>query len=294
LKIDTIIEINNLYKKFGDLEVLNNVSFSIPKNSIFGILGPNGSGKSTLMRIFAKLIKNWNGEILFKNNSIVSSDNHLMKMGFIIESPSFYEYLSAEKNLQIFGRLTNTKQKKIDELFELVNLNDRKKSRVSEYSYGMKQRLGIAQAMLHDPDFLILDEPNNGLDPVGINQMADILFKLKQMGKTICISTHLLTEVDRMCTDVAILNQGKLIISGNLRQLTNKKRFYRLEVNDSNTVLNDLKKIKNIKIIYNLENSILISQKKEEKRIEETLILKKIKDIKSLTRESSLVEYFYD
>ena len=294
MKIDTIIEINNLYKKFGDLQVLNNISFSIPKNSIFGILGPNGSGKSTLMRIFAKLIKNWNGEILFKNNSIVSSDNHLMKMGFIIESPSFYEYLSAEKNLQIFGRLTNTKQKKIDELFELVNLNDRKKSRVSEYSYGMKQRLGIAQAMLHDPDFLILDEPNNGLDPVGINQMADILFKLKQMGKTICISTHLLTEVDRMCTDVAILNQGKLIISGNLRQLTNKKRFYRLEVNDSNTVLNDLKKIKNIKIIYNLENSILISQKKEEKRIEETLILKKIKDIKSLTRESSLVEYFYD
>lgn len=294
MKIEKIIEINNLYKKFGDFKVLNNVSFSIPKNSIFGILGPNGSGKSTLMRIFAKLIKNWNGEILFKNNSIVSSDNHLMKMGFIIESPSFYEYLSAEKNLQIFGRLTNTKQKKIDELFELVNLNDRKKSRVSEYSYGMKQRLGIAQAMLHDPDFLILDEPNNGLDPVGINQMADILFKLKQMGKTICISTHLLTEVDRMCTDVAILNQGKLIISGNLRQLTNKKRFYRLEVNDSNTVLNDLKKIKNIKIIYNLENSILISQKKEEKRIEETLILKKIKDIKSLTRESSLVEYFYD
>ena len=246
------------------------------------------------MRIFAKLIKNWNGQILFKNNSIVSSDNHLMKMGFIIESPSFYEYLSAEKNLQIFGRLTNTKQKKIDELFELVNLNDRKKSRVSEYSYGMKQRLGIAQAMLHDPDFLILDEPNNGLDPVGINQMADILFKLKQMGKTICISTHLLTEVDRMCTDVAILNQGKLIISGNLSQLTNKKRFYRLEVNDSITVLNDLKKIKNIKIIYNLENSILISQKKQEKRIEENLIFKKIKDIKSLTRESSLVEYFYD
>ena len=294
MKIEKIIEINNLYKKFGDLEVLNNVSFSIPKNSIFGILGPNGSGKSTLMRIFAKLIKNWNGQILFKNNSIVSSDNHLMKMGFIIESPSFYEYLSAEKNLQIFGRLTNTKQKKIDELFELVNLNDRKKSRVSEYSYGMKQRLGIAQAMLHDPDFLILDEPNNGLDPVGINQMADILFKLKQMGKTICISTHLLTEVDRMCTDVAILNQGKLIISGNLSQLTNKKRFYRLEVNDSNTVLNDLKKIKNIKIIYNLENSILISQKKQEKRIEENLIFKKIKDIKSLTRESSLVEYFYD
>lgn len=294
MKIEKIIEINNLYKKFGDLKVLNNVSFSIPKNSIFGILGPNGSGKSTLMRIFAKLIKNWNGQILFKNNSIASSDNHLMKMGFIIESPSFYEYLSAEKNLQIFGRLTNTKQKKIDELFELVNLNDRKKSRVSEYSYGMKQRLGIAQAMLHDPDFLILDEPNNGLDPVGINQMADILFKLKQMGKTICISTHLLTEVDRMCTDVAILNQGKLIISGNLSQLMNKKRFYRLEVNDSNTVLNDLKKIKNIKIIYNLENSILISQKKQEKRIEENLILKKIKDIKSLTRESSLVEYFYD
>ena len=294
MKIEKIIEINNLYKKFGDLEVLNNVSFSIPKNSIFGILGPNGSGKSTLMRIFAKLIKNWNGQILFKNNSIASSDNHLMKMGFIIESPSFYEYLSAEKNLQIFGRLTKTKQKKIDELFELVNLNDRKKSRVSEYSYGMKQRLGIAQAMLHDPDFLILDEPNNGLDPVGINQMADILFKLKQMGKTICISTHLLTEVDRMCTDVAILNQGKLIISGNLSQLTNKKRFYRLEVNDSNNVLNDLKKIKNIKIIYNLENSILISQKKQEKRIEENLIFKKIKDIKSLTRESSLVEYFYD
>ena len=246
------------------------------------------------MRIFAKLIKNWNGEILFKNNSIINSDNHLMKMGFIIESPSFYEYLSAEKNLQIFARLTNTNQKKIDELFELVNLNDRKNSKVSEYSYGMKQRLGIAQAMLHNPDFLILDEPNNGLDPVGINQMADILFKLKQMGKTICISTHLLGEVDRMCTDVAILNKGKLIVSGNLNELTRKKLFYRLEVNNSSTALNDLKKIKNIEIIYYLENSILISQKKEGEPIEENLIFKKIKDIKSLTRESSLVEYFYD
>tara|TARA_Y100000814_G_scaffold128999_1_gene93379 strand:+ start:258 stop:1142 length:885 start_codon:yes stop_codon:yes gene_type:complete len=294
LKIDTIIEINNLYKKFGDLQVLNNISFSIPKNSIFGILGPNGSGKSTLMRIFAKLIKNWNGEILFKNNSIINSDNHLMKMGFIIESPSFYEYLSAEKNLQIFARLTNTNQKKIDELFELVNLNDRKNSKVSEYSYGMKQRLGIAQAMLHNPDFLILDEPNNGLDPVGINQMADILFKLKQMGKTICISTHLLGEVDRMCTDVAILNKGKLIVSGNLNELTRKKLFYRLEVNNSSTALNDLKKIKNIEIIYYLENSILISQKKEGEPIDEVLISERIKSVKSLTKESSLVEYFYD
>ena len=158
----------------------------------------------------------------------------------------------------------------------------------------MKQRLGIAQAMLHNPDFLILDEPNNGLDPVGINQMADILFKLKQMGKTICISTHLLGEVDRMCTDVAILNKGKLIVSGNLNELTRKKLFYRLEVNNSSTALNDLKKIKNIEIIYYLENSILISQKKEGEPIEENLIFKKIKDIKSLTRESSLVEYFYD
>ena len=199
--MSSILTFENVSKNYGKLNALSNIQFEIPENSIFAILGPNGSGKSTLIRILAGLITSWNGNIFYKGNSIHNDKTYLKNFGFIVEDPSFYQYLSAIKNLKIFCRLTNTPFSRINEVLDLVDLLDRKYDKVSNYSYGMKQRLGIAQALLHDPKILILDEPNNGLDPIGVNQIADIIYKLNHDGKTICISTHSLTEVDRLCSD---------------------------------------------------------------------------------------------
>ena len=191
---------------------LDDISLEIPTNSIFGLLGPNGSGKSTLMRILAGLIKSWDGSIHIKDKSYNSESRWQLKnFGFLIEAPSFYEYLSAYDNLKIFSRLTNSRADSIDNVLRTVNLFDRKKDKVKTYSYGMKQRLGLAQSLLHDPDFLILDEPNNGLDPTGVREMSRIINKLQRNGKTICVSTHILSEVDTLCTHAAILKKGKQI-----------------------------------------------------------------------------------
>ena len=209
---ENIIEIKKLSKQFGTISALDKVSIDIPSKSIFGILGPNGSGKSTLMRIVSGLIKKWDGEIQILDEIVKSSNtNYLSHLGFMIESPSFYEYLSAKENLKIFARLTNNTIAHIDYVLEQVNLIDRSNDKVKTYSYGMKQRLGLAQCLLHDPKILILDEPNNGLDPSGIREMSKIINSLHKSGKTICISTHILSEVESLCTNVAVLKNGQLM-----------------------------------------------------------------------------------
>ena len=289
----SIIKILNLSKRFEQVAALDNVSFDIPHNSIFGILGSNGSGKSTLMRILAKLIMQWSGKIYFNDSEIKDSNNYLNYFGFIIESPCFYEYLSARKNLEIFCRLTATDPSRIDELFDMVDLLGRADEKVSHYSYGMKQRLGIAQALLHDPQVLVLDEPNNGLDPVGITQISDILFQLKEMGKTICISTHSLIEVDRLCTDVAILKKGKLLISDSIQELNKNLRFYRIEAKNIDKAIVELKYYGRIKIFFKQNNTILLSQHLKEKPLDLTINTLKGSSIKSIHKESRLIEFFY-
>lgn len=293
VKTSPILKISNLSKKFDQLVALDNISFDVPKNSIFAILGPNGSGKSTLMRIIARLITNWDGDIFYESNSIRSNNNYLNNFGFIIESPSFYEYLSAQKNLEIFSRLTETSGDRIAEVLELVDLSSRAKDKVSNYSYGMKQRLGIAQTLLHDPEVLILDEPNNGLDPVGINQISDILFHLKHLGKTICVSTHSLSEVDRICTDVAILKNGKLLVSQNLESLDLGKRFYRVESNNIKEVKDIIKSLKGVKILLVQNHTLILSQNITENSKDIMSTLNNIDSIKSIHPESRLIEYFY-
>ena len=288
-----MLELKNISKQFGKNKALDNISFNIPENAIFGLLGPNGSGKSTLMRILANLITEWDGEIKFKDKKLNSDKSYLNHFGFIIESPCFYEYLSARKNLEILCRLTGTDFPIINELLDLVNLLHRSEDKVSHFSYGMKQRLGIAQALLHDPQVLILDEPNNGLDPFGINQIADILFHLKDKGKTICISTHSLNEVDRLCSDVAIIKNGKLLKSSPMETLHNEKRFYRLETSHVNDAVKFIKEQKSIDIIYKQKNSIIVSQNIKKNDIKFDLIKDKTNSVKSIQRESPLIQFFY-
>ena len=291
--MSSILTFENVSKNYGKLNALSNIQFEIPENSIFAILGPNGSGKSTLIRILAGLITSWNGNIFYKDSSIHNDKNYLKNFGFIVEDPSFYQYLSAIKNLQIFCRLTNTPFSRINEVLDLVDLLDRKYDKVSNYSYGMKQRLGIAQALLHDPKILILDEPNNGLDPIGVNQIADIIYKLNHDGKTICISTHSLTEVDRLCSDVAILKEGKLIINKNIQTELKRKKFFRIEISDLSKAVKVIKKIKGVSIISKKSNSIIVSQNAKNISLTENKNLKKFEYIQSVHTESNLIEHYY-
>ena len=195
----TLVKIEKVSKCFGKARVLNNVSFEIPKGSVLGILGPNGSGKSTLMRIIAGLIKTWDGSIYFDGKPIAEESMYLHRVGFLIEDPAFYEHLTAAENLIMLSRLTNSSLDNIERLLKEVDLNGSEDKLVRNFSYGMKQRLGIAQAILNDPDILFLDEPSNGLDPHGIVQMNKTIVDLNKKGKTICLSTHVVEHVKDLC-----------------------------------------------------------------------------------------------
>ena len=288
------VSIKELSKNYNDLKALDKISFDTPSKSIFALLGPNGSGKSTLIKVLSKLIKEWDGDIFYNGESIKSNNNYIKNFGFIIEDPCFYEYLSAKKNLQIFSRLTNTPSERINAVLELVDLVNRANDKVSNFSYGMKQRLGIAQALLHDPEILVLDEPNNGLDPIGVNKMADLIYRLNQEGKTICISTHSLSEVDRLCSDVAILKEGKLLITKNIKKLSKNNKFYRLEVFDITSASNYIKTFSDVKIIAQENNILIISIDSSEPTNILPMKLNDHASVKSVHRESNLIQYFYD
>ena len=288
------VSIRKLSKNYNDLKALDKISFDIPSKSIFALLGPNGSGKSTLIKVLSKLIKEWDGDIFYNGESIKSNNNYIKNFGFIIEDPCFYEYLSAKQNLQIFSRLTNTPSERINAVLELVDLINRANDKVSNFSYGMKQRLGIAQALLHDPEILVLDEPNNGLDPIGVNKMADLIYRLNQEGKTICISTHSLSEVDRLCSDVAILKEGKLLITKNIKKLSKNNKFYRLEVFDISSASNYIKSFSDVKIIAQENNILIISIDSSEPTNILPMKLNEHASVKSVHRESNLIQYFYD
>lgn len=220
-----VIEVKHLYKKFDDFVAVDDVNFTVNQGDVYGFLGPNGAGKSTTIRMMTTLIKPTSGEINFFGKSLTSDrKNILSRIGSIIEKPDFYLYLSARKNLRILGELSKAdySNKKIEELLDLVGLLSRADSKVKTYSYGMKQRLGLAQALLHDPDVIILDEPTNGLDPFGMKEIRDlILYLSKEKGKTIFLSSHILSEVEMIANRMVILNKGKVIVEGVVKDLLN-------------------------------------------------------------------------
>ena len=283
----------NVSKRFDSIMALDDISLEIPTNSIFGLLGPNGSGKSTLMRILAGLIKSWDGSIHIKDKSYNSESRWQLKnFGFLIEAPSFYEYLSAYDNLKIFSRLTNSRADSIDDVLRTVNLFDRKKDKVKTYSYGMKQRLGLAQSLLHDPDFLILDEPNNGLDPAGVREMSRIINKLQRNGKTICVSTHILSEVDTLCTHAAILKKGKQIASVELDDKYHNYNTYLLHVVQEKTIIEKFKGNNDFELEKIDKNSIILRTSLDNAL--NTLRKMNLNEsgLKHITKQSNLVRYF--
>lgn len=212
-----ILTVEDLHKNYGPIQALKGVSFSVPKGAVFGILGPNGSGKTTLLGIILDVLHATSGT--FKLFDETPSHKHRQQIGTLLETPNFYHYLNAVQNLRIAAAIKQKGRADIDKVLQFVNLEQRKFSKFSTYSLGMKQRLAIASALLGDPDVLIFDEPTNGLDPVGIAETRDLIKKLSKAGKTIIMASHLLDEVEKVCTHVAILQKGTLITHGHVDEI---------------------------------------------------------------------------
>ena len=254
----TLVKIEKVNKCFGKARVLNNVSFEIPKGSVLGILGPNGSGKSTLMRIIAGLIKTWDGSIYFDGKPIVEESMYLHRVGFLIEDPAFYEHLTAAENLIMLSRLTNSPLDNIERLLKEVDLNGSEDKLVRNFSYGMKQRLGIAQAILNDPDILFLDEPSNGLDPHGIVQMNNTIVDLNKKGKTICLSTHVVEHVKDLCSHIIILKEGNLVLDDSIENLFENSNKYEIKSKSIEAIKNKLSQAEKITIVEETDKKLTI------------------------------------
>ena len=222
--MNNTLQISNLTKIYKGTKILDNININVRSGSIYGFLGPNGAGKSTTIRIILGLIKKYTGSISVFGNDIKKNRTEIISnIGALVESPSYYDHLSAYKNLQIWSIIKDVHPSKITEVLKTVNLYDDKDKKVGKFSLGMKQRLGIAQALISNPDFLILDEPTNGLDPMGIKEIRNLLISLsKEHHKTIFISSHLLSEMELIVDDVGIINKGNLLYEGPLENLKSK------------------------------------------------------------------------
>jgi ABC-type multidrug transport system ATPase subunit len=233
-----IIEVKSIAKAFGTFQAVKDVSFTVNRGDVFGFLGPNGAGKSTTIRCLLSLIRPDKGEIRLFGETFASNRAHILsKIGSIIEKPDFYKYLSAERNLEIFARISgaSVNKKQIHEMLDFVGLKGREKHLVKGFSHGMKQRLGIAQTLLHQPDLIILDEPTTGLDPQGIIEIRNLILRLKtEQNKTILLSSHQLAEIELIANRAVIINKGETLVEGEVNQLLNAQELQvAMEVSDT-------------------------------------------------------------
>jgi len=291
--LETILEIKSLTKKFGDLTAVNNLSFTIKKGNVYGILGPNGSGKSTTLGITLNVVNKTNGDFKWFDGSI-STHEALKKVGAIIERPNFYPYMSAYKNLKLVCKIKDIDYSKIDEKLEVVGLLDRKDSKFKTYSLGMKQRLAIASALLNDPEILILDEPTNGLDPQGIHQIRAIIRDIASQGTTILLASHLLDEVEKVCSHVVVLRKGEKLYSGRVDEMTSSNGFFELKYNNEPKLLQFLeqhplieKTTKNKGLITAFLNTPLAASEFNKQMVEKGIYISHL-----VMRKESLEEQF--
>ncbi|MBP1223741.1 ABC transporter ATP-binding protein [Flavobacterium sp. 1355] len=260
--METILTIENLNKRYGRIQALKNVSFEIKKGRVYGILGPNGSGKSTTLGIVLNVVNHTSGNYRWFNGQLQTHEA-LKKVGAIIERPNFYPYMTAEENLKLVCKIKSIKYSKIEEKLELVGLTERKNSKFSTFSLGMKQRLAIASALLNDPEILILDEPTNGLDPQGIHQIRDIIKQIASQGTTILLASHLLDEVEKVCSDVIVLRKGQILYSGSVDGMSSNEGFFEVQSNDNEALKNALKAHLAVDKIAEEDGKILVYLKSE-------------------------------
>ncbi|KIA85574.1 ABC transporter ATP-binding protein [Flavobacterium sp. AED] len=293
--MEIILSIKNLNKRYGSLQALKDVSFDIYKGNVYGILGPNGSGKSTTLGIVLNVVNKTSGEYSWFGGTMQTHEA-LKKVGAIIERPNFYPYMTAKENLELVCKIKGINYTKVNEKLELVGLIDRQDSKFSTFSLGMKQRLAIASALLNDPEILILDEPTNGLDPQGIHQIRDIIKHIAAKGTTILLASHLLDEVEKVCTHALVLRKGEILYSGLVGGMSTNEGFFELQADDNENLAFVLKTHPAVKNIANESGKILVYLKHdwEASELNQFLFEKNIVLSHLVKRKNSLEEQFLE
>lgn len=262
--MNKILTVENLTKNFGQVKAVKNLSFSIEKGNVYGILGPNGSGKSTTLGIVLNVVNKTSGAFSWFDGQTTTHDA-LKKVGAIIERPNFYPYMTAMQNLELVCKIKEVSTENIQKKLELVGLWDRKDSKFKTYSLGMKQRLAIASALLNDPEILILDEPTNGLDPQGIHQIREIIKKIASQGTTILLASHLLDEVEKVCSHVVILRRGEKLYSGPVEDMLASHGFFEMKTDQTSALTTFLMNHPGFKKINTHDdNDLIIASLKED------------------------------
>lgn len=256
--METILSINNLNKIYNKyVHAVNNVSLEIKKGNVYGILGPNGSGKSTTLGIVLNVVNKTSGTYSWFGGKLETHEA-LKKVGAIIERPNFYPYMTAKQNLELVCKIKNINYSKVQEKLTLVGLVERENSKFNTFSLGMKQRLAIASALLNDPDILILDEPTNGLDPQGIHQIRDIIRLIASQGTTILLASHLLDEVEKVCSHVLVLQKGKILYSGKVDGMSSNEGYFELQSDNNDTLITVLQANPAIEKVNFEEGKVLV------------------------------------
>lgn len=293
-----IVHTEHLAKRYGKLPAVDDLNLDVYKGEVFGFLGPNGSGKSTTIGMMLGLITPNSGIVeLFGSDIHNNLTGILSRIGAVTESTVFYPYLSGKDNLEYFARITHgngvISSKRIAGVIELVELEGREKDRFGTYSLGMKQRLAIACALLNNPEFIILDEPTNGLDPAGMKSIRELIIKLGREGKTIFLSSHLLHEVEQVCQRVAIIKQGRLIIQGLVKDLMRKEEMLQLKVSEPEKAVAVLKNINWVASVARDGGSLFVCVEPERYvDISSVLAGEHIFITEMKARERTLEEYF--
>src|SRR5215813_9549857 len=264
----SILTVNQISKHYGRIRALNNVSFEVPEGAVFGILGPNGSGKTTLLSIILDVLKANSGNFLWFGHP--GSKEQRQKIGSLLETPNFYHYLSAVNNLKITQSISGRGTiGDIDEVLKKVRLYERRNSRFSTFSLGMKQRLAIAAALLGDPKVLVFDEPTNGLDPVGIAEIRQLIIELRGSGHTIIMASHLLDEVEKVYTHAAILRTGELLTTGEVEEILVDDDVVELSASDLNALASLLKQLSGHVVIDAQLNTVQVTFSKGTAKLDE-------------------------
>lgn len=295
---EKVIEVQHLAKKFGTFEAVKDVSFTVYKGDVFGFLGPNGAGKSTSIRCMLSLIKPDSGTIQLFGKSLTESRSQILaRTGSIIEKPDFYKYLSAYRNLDIFSRISGapSSRKEIMEMLDFVGLAGREKDKVGGFSHGMKQRLGIAQTLLHNPDLIILDEPTTGLDPQGIIDIRNLILRLRdEQHKTVLLSSHILSEIEIIANRMVIINKGRSVVEGDVKTLLNSEELVvNMEVDQVQAAINILEKhFPKVSIILTENNYLQMAINKSEISAFNKLLIENGIAVFSIESKRKLEDYF--
>jgi ABC-2 type transport system ATP-binding protein len=291
----TVARTYDLTKKFGSITAVKDLNIEIAHGEVFGFLGPNGAGKTTTIGLLLGLLSPTSGKVEVFGEDISVNAAVLKRVGSIVETSAFYPYLSGADNLRVLATIGGVNEQRIQSVLNIVGMADRAKHKYKTYSLGMKQRLGIAAALLSDPELILLDEPTNGLDPAGMKEVRELIVQLSGMGKTIFLSSHLLGEVEQVCTRVAIIKRGEVIAHGNVNELLQRGQRLQVIVSDTERAVEILKHVDWIHNVTARNNMIFLETSKENaSRINEFLAKSNIFLSELKTVDSTLEDFFLE